>query len=115
MALKTEAKEAKDKPLITRRAWSANDALRPQSLPNLSKKIGISSDCELNICLGNLTQACQNITSHPASCPICCEDLDPTDSSFQPCTCRFRLCLFCHKRILEADSRCPGCRKHYSC
>nr|GMC55357.1 TPRXL isoform X1 [Ipomoea batatas] len=25
------------------------------------------------------------------------------------------LCLFCHKRILEEDGRCPGCRKQYHC
>ncbi|KAE8697676.1 RING/U-box superfamily protein [Hibiscus syriacus] len=32
---------------------------------------------------------------------------------FSPCSCGFRLCLFCHKRILEEDGRCPGCRKPY--
>ncbi|KAL2924004.1 General negative regulator of transcription subunit 4 [Bienertia sinuspersici] len=25
------------------------------------------------------------------------------------------VCLFCHKKILEIDGRCPGCRKHYDC
>ncbi|GER38529.1 RING/U-box superfamily protein [Striga asiatica] len=51
----------------------------------------------------------------PISCPICAEDLDSTDSRFFPCLCGFRLCLFCHKRILEGDGRCPGCRKEYDC
>ncbi|CAA0820821.1 RING/U-box superfamily protein [Striga hermonthica] len=53
--------------------------------------------------------------SDPISCPICAEDLDSTDSRFFPCLCGFRLCLFCHKRILEGDGRCPGCRKDYDC
>jgi hypothetical protein len=51
--------------------------------------------------------------STPLTCPICCEDLDLTDSSFCPCPCKFCLCLFCHNKILEADGRCPGCRKEY--
>ncbi|CAI9754620.1 unnamed protein product [Fraxinus pennsylvanica] len=25
------------------------------------------------------------------------------------------LCLFCHKRILEEDGQCPGCRNQYDC
>ncbi|PWA76746.1 Zinc finger, RING/FYVE/PHD-type [Artemisia annua] len=49
----------------------------------------------------------------PSACPICCEDLDMTDSSFLPCPCGYRLCLFCHKRILEDNGRCPGCRQKY--
>lgn len=72
------------------RAWSAGDVFRPESLPSLLKQ-----------------------KEQPLSCPICCEDLDPTDSSFLPCPCGFQLCLFCHKRILEVDARCPGCRKQY--
>ncbi|EEC73481.1 hypothetical protein OsI_07812 [Oryza sativa Indica Group] len=55
----------------------------------------------------------KGVPSKPTSCPICYEDLDPTDSSFLPCPCGFHLCLFCHKRILEADGRCPACRKQY--
>ncbi|KAL8118275.1 uncharacterized protein LOC141661844 [Apium graveolens] len=62
---------------------------------------------------GGTTLGCKNFVSPPSSCPICCEDLDRTDSSFFPCSCGFQLCLFCHKRILEEDGRCPGCRKHY--
>ncbi|GFP97695.1 general negative regulator of transcription subunit 4 [Phtheirospermum japonicum] len=75
------------------RAWRPNDEFRPQSLPNL-KLISDARDL---------------------SCPICFEDLDGTDSSFLPCLCGFRLCLFCHKRIIEDDGRCPGCRKKYDC
>ncbi|KAL3640646.1 hypothetical protein CASFOL_015614 [Castilleja foliolosa] len=75
------------------RAWRPNDEFRPQSLPNLK----LISD------------------GQAVSCPICYEDLDDTDSSFLPCLCGFRLCLFCHNRIIEDDGRCPGCRKKYDC
>eukprot|EP00271_Cylindrocystis_brebissonii_P002775 TRINITY_DN13577_c0_g1_i1.p1 TRINITY_DN13577_c0_g1~~TRINITY_DN13577_c0_g1_i1.p1 ORF type:complete len:1165 (+),score=206.53 TRINITY_DN13577_c0_g1_i1:525-4019(+) len=50
----------------------------------------------------------------PSCCPICTEELDVTDTSFVPCPCGFRLCLFCHHRILSEDGRCPGCRKAYA-
>lgn len=85
-------------------AWRADDAFRPQSLPNLSKDYSFPL---------NSVWGCKNVGVVPTSCPICCEDLDCTDSSFLPCLCGFRLCLFCHKRILEQDGRCPGCRKQY--
>lgn len=49
----------------------------------------------------------------PTICPICTEELDVTDSSFVPCSCGFRLCLFCHHRIAQDDGRCPGCRREY--
>lgn len=89
------------------RAWRPDDASRPQCLPNLLKQHTLSSTC------GAINWAWQSIMPRPTSCPICYEDLDLTDSSFLPCPCGFRLCLFCHKRILEADERCPGCRKLY--
>ncbi|XP_054807458.1 uncharacterized protein LOC129309770 [Prosopis cineraria] len=91
------------------RAWRPDDAFRPQSLPNLSKQYSLPNPDSRG---GGIPSA------HPAApspCPICCEDLDLTDSSFLPCLCGFRLCLFCHKRILEQDGRCPGCRKPYDC
>ncbi|KAJ4799339.1 General negative regulator of transcription subunit 4 [Rhynchospora pubera] len=90
------------------RAWRPDDVFRPQSLPSISKQLSFSS---MNHQYGVGDQ--KGILSLPSSCPICYEDLDPTDSSFLPCLCGFRLCLFCHKRILEADARCPGCRKKY--
>eukprot|EP00262_Sarcandra_glabra_P008335 TRINITY_DN21780_c0_g1_i1.p1 TRINITY_DN21780_c0_g1~~TRINITY_DN21780_c0_g1_i1.p1 ORF type:complete len:304 (+),score=29.61 TRINITY_DN21780_c0_g1_i1:169-1080(+) len=83
------------------RAWRSDDAFRPQSLPNLAKQRSFEG------------WGCHRIVSQPSSCPICYEDLDFTDSNFLPCVCGFRLCLFCHKRILEDDGRCPGCRKLY--
>ncbi|OIW17711.1 hypothetical protein TanjilG_29061 [Lupinus angustifolius] len=92
------------------RAWRADDAFRPRSLPNLSKQLSMPNPdryCGGGSPWTRPTMSC--------SCPICCEDLDLTDSSFLPCLCGFRLCLFCHKRILEEDGRCPGCRKPYEC
>ncbi|XAR65423.1 hypothetical protein NMG60_11009549 [Bertholletia excelsa] len=91
------------------RAWKPDDAFRPQSLPNLSKQLSFP----LQSSRGGSAWGCKNVISAPSSCPICCEDLDLTDSSFLPCSCGFRLCLFCHKRIIEEDGRCPGCRKRY--
>lgn len=95
------------------RAWRPDDAFRPQSLPNLAKQRSFPSGAER---LQGFTNPWgRNTTPRvPTSCPICCEDLDLTDSSFLPCPCGFHLCLFCHKRILEADARCPGCRKEYA-
>ncbi|KAL6013400.1 hypothetical protein ACLOJK_003898 [Asimina triloba] len=97
------------------RAWRPDDAFRPQSLPNLSKQHSFPMNA-MGGHFGNrgTSWGCHGRISQPSSCPICCEDLDLTDSSFLPCSCGFHLCLFCHKRILEDDGRCPGCRKQYS-
>ncbi|KAG7651734.1 putative transcription factor C2H2 family [Arabidopsis thaliana] len=46
-------------------------------------------------------------------CPICSELMDATDLEFEPCTCGFRICLFCHNKISENEARCPACRKDY--
>ncbi|XWS37402.1 hypothetical protein CRYUN_Cryun19dG0040000 [Craigia yunnanensis] len=94
------------------RAWRADDAFRPQSLPNFSKQRSFP-DTNRHFGQGGMSWAHSSAFSVPSSCPICYEDLDFTDSSFLPCLCGFRLCLFCHKRILEEDGRCPGCRKPY--
>ncbi|XWS51038.1 hypothetical protein CRYUN_Cryun12cG0141900 [Craigia yunnanensis] len=93
-------------------AWRADDAFRPQSLPNLSKQRSFPAT-DRHFGQGEVSWARSSASSVPSSCPICYEDLDFTDSSFLPCLCGFRLCLFCHKRILEEDARCPGCRKPY--
>ncbi|KAH7550400.1 hypothetical protein JRO89_XS13G0185700 [Xanthoceras sorbifolium] len=94
------------------RAWRPDDAYRPQSLPNLAKQRSFPVT-NRHFGHGGVPWACNNVLTAPSSCPICYEDLDLTDSSFLPCLCGFRLCLFCHKRILEEDGRCPGCRKPY--
>nr|AFK46138.1 unknown [Medicago truncatula] len=90
------------------KAWRADDAFRPQTLPNLSKQHSMPNPRFV----GGVPWSCMSV---PSNCPICCEDPDLTDTSFLPCNCGFRLCLFCHKRILEQDARCPGCRKQYEC
>ncbi|XP_010533428.1 PREDICTED: uncharacterized protein LOC104809223 [Tarenaya hassleriana] len=51
--------------------------------------------------------------TEPLPCPICCEVMDATDLSFLPCPCGFKVCLFCHKKIVDNDGRCPSCRKDY--
>ncbi|KAK2965150.1 hypothetical protein RJ640_005313 [Escallonia rubra] len=98
---------------VSSRAWRPDDAFRPQSLPNLLKQHSFPMNSDRHYGRGGTAWACKNVVSAPTACPICCEDLDLTDSSFLPCSCGFRLCLFCHKRILEEDGRCPGCRKQY--
>ncbi|KAI3464029.1 hypothetical protein Pfo_020692 [Paulownia fortunei] len=104
---------AKQRALVNCCAWRPDDACRPQSLPNLSKQYSFPLNSE-RLGRGSVW-GCKNLGPIPKSCPICFEDLDCTDSSFLPCSCGFRLCLFCHKRILEEDGRCPGCRKQYEC
>lgn len=94
-------------------AWRPDDAFRPQSLPNLSKHHSFPMNSGRHFGHGAIAWASNSAISAPSSCPICFEDLDITDTSFLPCSCGFRLCLFCHKRILEQDGRCPGCRKQY--
>lgn len=93
-------------------AWRPDDAFRPQTLPTLAKQYSFPMNAE-RCCGRGAASWVHGVVSQPTSCPICYEDLDLTDSSFRPCLCGFRLCLFCHKRILEADGRCPGCRKQY--
>ncbi|KAL9239566.1 hypothetical protein vseg_013875 [Gypsophila vaccaria] len=100
---------------VNGKAWRADDASRPQSLPNLSKQRSFPATSErVSSCHVSNPWVRNMPPLVPTSCPICCEDLDLTDSHFLPCPCGFHLCLFCHKRILEEDSRCPGCRKPYS-
>lgn len=108
------------------RAWRPDDVARPQTLPPaLSQRpasrglLGVPGD----LGLGNSWRAPHQLSpaqwpapssAQPACCPICAEELDVTDSSFVPCQCGFRLCLFCHHRIAADDGRCPGCRRAYS-
>jgi hypothetical protein len=111
----TPANSARPEPIRSNtRAWAPDDIFRPQTLPSITKQASFPASIG-NCWAGMGIAAAQHgILSMPSSCPICYEDLDPTDSSFLPCPCGFHLCLFCHKRILEADGRCPGCRKQYN-
>ncbi|XP_059303854.1 uncharacterized protein LOC132055867 [Lycium ferocissimum] len=103
------------RPPLSYRAWRPDDTFRPSGLPNLSKQYSFPMKSERHCRGGGSVWGCKSLSlSTPTSCPICCEDLDCTDTSFLPCSCGFRLCLFCHKRILEEDGRCPGCRKQYN-
>ncbi|KAG2448503.1 hypothetical protein HYH02_006394 [Chlamydomonas schloesseri] len=48
------------------------------------------------------------------TCPLCVEDLDETDMSFQPCPCGYRMCLFCFEKLkLHCNSVCPNCRRGF--
>ncbi|XP_038679006.1 uncharacterized protein LOC119980396 isoform X2 [Tripterygium wilfordii] len=110
--LKQEGPRMVPKNPMDNRAWRPDDAFRPQSLPNLLKQQSFPNT-DRHFRRGQLPWTCSSAVSVPSSCPICCEALDLTDSSFFPCVCGFMLCLFCHKKILEGDGRCPGCRKPY--
>eukprot|EP00250_Pteridium_aquilinum_P011045 c19801_g1_i1 orf=223-1479(+) len=95
------------------RAWRPDDVSRPPTLPRLSKQHSFPLQSGSSLWAashGNVW----GLPPPPSHCPICTEELDTTDSSFVPCSCGFRLCLFCHHRILVGDGRCPGCRKSYN-
>ncbi|KAL3322662.1 hypothetical protein AABB24_039979 [Solanum stoloniferum] len=109
---KSEYRGLTSRPPVSYKAWRPDDAFRPQILPDLSKQYSFPMNLERN-CGGGAVFGCQRL-SVLTSCPICCEDLDFTDTSFLPSTCGFVLCLFCHKKILEEDGGCPGCRKQYN-
>lgn len=97
------------------RAWRPDDVSRPPTLPPLSRQLSFPQESGTSVWTG--TQQTRHIWGPPpvpSYCPICTEELDLTDSSFFPCSCGFRLCLFCHHRISSDDGRCPGCRKVYS-
>jgi hypothetical protein len=97
------------------RAWRPDDVSRPVSLPSLSKQHSFPTQSGRLSTWGSTNRNEPSIPSAiPPSCPICYEDLDATDSNFVPCACGFHLCLFCHKRIVEQDGRCPSCRNQYA-
>lgn len=96
------------------RAWRPDDVSRPNTLPKLTKLHSFPSQSCRPSSWSTWNNPSSSSSSVPSSCPICYEDLDVTDSNFLPCACGFRLCLFCHKRILEHDGRCPGCRNRYN-
>ncbi|XP_076946436.1 uncharacterized protein LOC143617925 [Bidens hawaiensis] len=104
--VETMKDEIKTEHNVNHRAWRPDDPFRPQVLPNLLKQNSFPMN-------SNTAWGFKNVGFTPTACPICCEDLDLTDSSFLPCPCGYRLCLFCYKRIVEDNGRCPGCRKQY--
>lgn len=96
------------------RAWRPDDAARPPTLPRLSKQHSFPLQSSAPSWSGVHGNNLWGPPPAPLYCPICTEELDVTDSSFVPCSCGFRLCLFCHHRIAAEDGRCPGCRKTYN-
>lgn len=95
------------------RAWRPDDVSRPPTLPRLSKQHSFPLQSGPSLWAASHGSV-WGLPPPPSHCPICTEELDTTDSSFVPCSCGFRLCLFCHHRILVGDGRCPGCRKSYN-
>ncbi|KAJ4851386.1 hypothetical protein Tsubulata_006706 [Turnera subulata] len=96
------------------RAWRPDDECRPQSLPNLAKQRSLpNADRHCGQGGFQWDYPSAGAVNGPSSCPVCTEDLDFTDASFLPCSCRFQVCLFCYKKMLELDGRCPNCRKLY--
>eukprot|EP00850_Spirogloea_muscicola_P022861 SM000315S11898 [mRNA] locus=s315:102351:105312:- [translate_table: standard] len=103
------------------RAWRPDDVTRPPTLPQLNRAQSLHIPASFTTgpqwsSPHHLKGAMWGVPPPPPSlfCPICTEELDHTDTSFIPCNCGFRLCLFCHHRIASDDGRCPGCRKAYS-
>ncbi|KAH7437370.1 hypothetical protein KP509_05G068100 [Ceratopteris richardii] len=101
---------------LNSRAWRPDDVHRPSSLPNIFNQQGqhLNVSGTIQQCMQPSQIDLQDSMSGPVLCPICAEELDTTDSSFEPCICGFQLCLFCHHRIASEDGRCPGCRKCYN-
>mmetsp|Transcript_2492 Transcript_2492/g.3658 ORF Transcript_2492/g.3658 Transcript_2492/m.3658 type:complete len:842 (-) Transcript_2492:236-2761(-) len=48
-------------------------------------------------------------------CPLCCEELDLSDKKFLPCSCGYRVCMWCWHHIKDTmNGLCPACRMPYS-
>ncbi|GLD95190.1 hypothetical protein PINS_up003832 [Pythium insidiosum] len=48
-------------------------------------------------------------------CPLCMEELDLTDKTFDACPCGYQVCLWCWHQIKnEYNGLCPACRAPYS-
>ncbi|KAJ7513773.1 hypothetical protein O6H91_23G013600 [Diphasiastrum complanatum] len=95
-------------------AWRPDDVSRPPTLPTLRKQQSTPRETSSTLWGPVFTKSGWLAPVSPAECPICAEELDSTDSSFVPCACGFRPCLFCVHRIASEDGRCPGCRREYS-
>ncbi|KAJ7551253.1 hypothetical protein O6H91_06G007100 [Diphasiastrum complanatum] len=94
---------------IDSRAWRPNDII-----PRLWKQHASHLESCVSVWAAVHSQSRWEPPIAPLECPICTEELDSTDYSFKPCSCGFRLCLFCYHKIAVEDGRCPGCRKAYS-
>ncbi|KAL4105520.1 hypothetical protein PRIC1_003582 [Phytophthora ramorum] len=48
-------------------------------------------------------------------CPLCMEELDITDKTFNACPCGYQVCLWCWHQIKnEYNALCPACRQPYA-
>ena len=49
-------------------------------------------------------------------CPLCMEEMDPSDHHFKPCPCGYQVCRFCWHRLREQEEegKCPACRRVYT-
>ncbi|VVB04700.1 unnamed protein product [Arabis nemorensis] len=53
------------------------------------------------------------------TCPLCAEEMDPTDQQLKPCKCGYQICVWCWNHIMdmaekdETEGRCPACRTPY--
>lgn len=51
----------------------------------------------------------------PECCPLCMEELDITDKTFNACPCGYQVCLWCWHQIKnEYNGLCPACRQPYA-
>ncbi|XP_022943594.1 uncharacterized protein LOC111448316 isoform X1 [Cucurbita moschata] len=53
------------------------------------------------------------------TCPLCAEEMDPTDQQLKPCKCGYEICVWCWHHIMDmaekddTEGRCPACRTVY--
>ncbi|KAL1208577.1 hypothetical protein V5N11_008054 [Cardamine amara subsp. amara] len=53
------------------------------------------------------------------TCPLCAEEMDPTDQQLKPCKCGYQICVWCWHHIVDMaekdqiEGRCPACRTPY--
>ncbi|KAL2529604.1 uncharacterized protein Fot_22205 [Forsythia ovata] len=68
----------------------ADDAFRLRACPSLSKQYSFLLNLERHFGRGAFAWGCKIVRPVPTPCPICCEDLDFTDSMFISCLCGFQ-------------------------
>jgi len=50
----------------------------------------------------------------PPCCPLCCEEFSAQEKHFLPCSCTYKICIWCwHKIRDDGDGLCPACRVTY--
>ncbi|GHJ86852.1 hypothetical protein NliqN6_3254 [Naganishia liquefaciens] len=64
--------------------------------------------------LGKLQDVVWSDEEEDPECPLCMEELDPSDVHFKPCVCGYQICRFCHNHIINnSNGLCPACRRSY--